>query len=231
MKLAEIFSQLTYGELSQVSLGGGEAGVIDATNYKHVITHINLGLTALHKRFNLREEVLIVPLILGQVIYPFKSITEFKNNLVKVQSVKTELGFEMALNDQSDKYSVFTPIFNVLTIPLSLVSTHLPDFPRELITDTLTVSYQSNALPIVYDDGLDDDPEDLEVNLPDTYLEPLLYFVASRVLTNTGTGQFEGAIGSNYAARYEKACKDIEEFGLDIDQGSQSTRLRSNGWV
>ena len=42
---------------------------------------------------------------------------------------------------------------------------------------------------------------------------------------------FAPLVGALDTAEEEKACKDIEEFGLDIDQGSQSTRLRSNGWV
>ena len=44
MTLQEIFDQLTYGELSQLSMGGSEAGIIDESNYSRILVHVNLGL-------------------------------------------------------------------------------------------------------------------------------------------------------------------------------------------
>ena len=67
--------------------------------------------------------------------------------------------------------------------------------------------------------------------VPDSHLEPLLLFVASRATTPMGVGQFEGLAGNNYYAKYEKACHDIETMNLQVDQGSQNTRLESKGWV
>lgn len=62
MKLIEIFNQLTFGELAQLSMGGMDAGEINDKNYDAVLSHINLGLTALHKRFPLKEGRLVVAL-------------------------------------------------------------------------------------------------------------------------------------------------------------------------
>lgn len=43
MKLRDIFTQLTYGELSQVSLGGAASGAISEENYPAVVSHIKIG--------------------------------------------------------------------------------------------------------------------------------------------------------------------------------------------
>lgn len=249
MQLSDIFAQLTYGELSQVSLGGGEIGQIGVGNYSHVMNHVNMGMTALHKRFNLKEQQLTLQIQPGMTSYILKDTyavssyssniirpildslsNPFQNNIIKIQAVHTDSGYEMALNNQSDPYSVFTPSFNILNIPIEMVSVYTPNFPIELRTINLTVSYQANAIAINMDNGLDS-PEDTEIDLPDAYLEPLVYFVASRIMTPLGIMQNEGTMGGIYAARYENACKRIEADGLDVDQGSQSSNLRRRGWV
>lgn len=42
MNLKEIFDQLTYGELSQISIGGGAAGQIRPEDYAKLVAHTNL---------------------------------------------------------------------------------------------------------------------------------------------------------------------------------------------
>jgi hypothetical protein len=37
--------------------------------------------------------------------------------------------------------------------------------------------------------------------------------------------------GNNFYAKYEKACMDLEIQNIRVDQGKQSNRLVSNGWV
>ena len=54
MLLSEIFEQLTYGELSQINLGGKDDGGIASSDYPAVVAHINMALTELFKRFPLR---------------------------------------------------------------------------------------------------------------------------------------------------------------------------------
>lgn len=48
MNLQEVFDQLSVGELSMLSVGGNDQGVIDESNWDKVLPHINLGLTALY---------------------------------------------------------------------------------------------------------------------------------------------------------------------------------------
>ena len=238
MKLAEIFSQLTYGELSQISLGGADAGEINEANYPKVLSHINLGLTALHTRFPLKEGRLRLQTHSGMLTYPLNSrfsvsntrsreairtiqdtVGEpFKDDIHKVERVY--LGdVELGLNDESTLMSCFTPSANVLRVPAEVVDQGA----------LLQVVYRANHVPIVVGMGLFD-PARIEVDLPYSHLEPLLYFVASRVNNPMGMNN-EFHAGNSYAAKYEAACQQLETQNLRVDQGAQNTRLNRAGWV
>lgn len=221
MLLQEIFDQLTYGELSQLSIGGGEAGVIKLSNYKRIVPHINLALTALHKRFNIKESN--VTFILQPNGYSYLLQVE---DIIKIERVLTDDGFALGLNDGADKYSCFTPSIKVLNIAADIVD-KASDLPEQLKTISVNVVYRANHAYLVVDDVDADTP----VDLPYIYLEPLLLFVAARVMAPLGTGQFEGLAGNTYMAKYEAACQQITDKGLQIDTSSNTDRLYSKGWI
>lgn len=248
MKLSEIFNQLTYGELSQINLGGEALGQISPANYKKIVPHINLGLTALHKRFWLKEGRLTLALQTGQVTYPLKKIyalnnaastelvrtildtadSKYQEDILKIERVYTDSSFELGLNNLADPYSLSTPSYNVLRVPVGMV-TDGADIPEDYQTETLTVVYRANHFDINEDTGMDD-PEETDVDLPYSHLEALLYFVASRIHTPIGiNNSFHD--GNNYAAKYEAECQRLEQTNLRVDQDSQSSRLHSRGWV
>lgn len=248
MKLSEIFSQLTYGELSQLNLGGAESGEISVANYPKVLAHINLGLTALYKRFPLKESRLTVQLQPGRVTYPLTTAyavsnrrsrevvrylldtvdEPFESDILKIEGVYTDAEWEMALNDASDALSCTTPSMSTLRVP-ALVVAKSADLASQYITDTLTVVYRANHPAIVLSIGLFD-PTRVEVELPYSHLEPLLFYVASRVNNPIGmTNEFHA--GNSYYAKYEASCAYLEQTNIKVDQGSQNTRLVSNGWV
>lgn len=240
MKLQEIFKQLTYGELAQISIGGVENGQIDERNYDQILAHINLGLTALYKRFPLKENSFKLNLEEGRSTYPLHSkysvsnvdSTEptkfiedtgnpFLDDILKIERVYTAYGYELGLNDLGDPDAVRTPSNNVLFVP--------PTLTASLQDKTLEVVYRANH-PIIKQ-GLDTfNPDNFEIELPYTHLEPLLLFVASRINNPIGmTNEFNA--GNNYAAKYEMACQQLEQVNLRVDQGSQVSRLKQNGWV
>lgn len=238
MKLSEVFSQLTYGELSQLNLGGSEAGAIEAANYPQVVAHVNMGLLALYKRFNLKENRLLFTLEAGKTSYPLNSnedvlfVTgsgeeEFADDILKVERVYTAAGFEMALNDLEDVYSCMTPSNSLLRVPAAIAAQSI-DLPDKLKTPTLSVVYRAKHPMIVATASFN--PARIELELPYTHLEPLLLYVASRVHNPIGmTNEFHA--GNSYAAKYEQACQQLEVQNLRVDQVSQSNRLQRNGWV
>ncbi len=248
MNLKEVFDQLTYGELSQLSIGGGEAGVISEANYPRVLAHVNLGLTALYKRFPLKEGRLTIELQTGMTTYPINNnfavgntkstepvkfildstAAPFLNDIHKIERVYTSLDYELGLNDESDPYSLFTPSALVLRVPAEVVGGSV-DLPDELKTETLELVYRANHPKIDVGFGFFE-PELVELELPVSHLEPLLLYVASRVHTPTGMTN-EANLGNTYFAKYEAACQQLEMVNLRVDQGSQNSRLYRNGWV
>ena len=246
MKLQEIFDQLTHGELSQISFGGGEAGVIAPSNYSKVVSHVNLGLTSLHKRFPLKEGRVGLQLVPGITTYnitskfalnsrstrePVKYVIDtvdapFKDDIHKIERVLTSDGYELPLNDGSDMYSLYTPTVARLRIPEVIVAQSI-DLPDQFKTETLEIVYRANHVKINPEDLM---PDEVEVHLPESHVEALLYYIASRCHNPVGL-QTEFQIGSAYSAKYEQACQELERFNLLVDQGSQNTRLANGGWV
>lgn len=247
MKLQEIFDQLSGGEFSQLSIGGGQVGVIDEGNYSRVLGHINLALTALFSRFTFKEGQLTLALQEGMTSYKLNSAyavnglnslqpvrylidtvgEPFTDDIIKVDKVLTSKALELGLNDSSSAYSVFTPSALVLRMPEGLVTG--VDWPDELDTDTLTLIYRaSHPKLVVGTAGFN--PRLVDVQLPDTHLTALLYYVASRVHNPIGMSN-EFHAGNSYYAKYEAACLQLENKGLQVDQGAQNTRAARNGWV
>ena len=79
MKLSEIFAYLTEGELSQLSIGGGEAGQIRPEDYRRVMRSINLGLNNLFTRFFLKEGKLTLLLDPDITRYTLNSVHAVSN--------------------------------------------------------------------------------------------------------------------------------------------------------
>lgn len=248
MQLSEVFSQLSYGELSQLSIGSGEMGVIDSANYDRMLSHVNLGLTTLYKRFPLKEGRLTLALQSGRVTYPLNSsfavskdvsvepvryildseAARFVDDIHKVERVLTSGDWELGLNDEADIYAVATPSAQVLRVPSAIVEC-ADSIPKVLHTKTLTVVYRANHPILKPGVGLYDASK-VALELPYSHLEPLLLYIASRVNNPIGMSN-EFNAGNNYAAKYEAACAQLEQFNLRVDQGSHNTRAHRNGWI
>ena len=248
MTLQDIFDQLKYGELSQISIGGNDQGVLDENNWEPLIAHINLGLMALYKRFFLKEGRVTVKLLPDKTRYLLHSDysvlsqrrpaeekyildtadNRFDDDILKVEEVMTDAGFTLFLNNAASPYSVFTPTTYSLRVP-SVIVNQGNDLPDTLKTENLELVYRANHPKIVVPLGYFD-PDRVEIELPASHLEALLFYVASRVSNPIGmTNEFHA--GNSWFARYEQACLELENKNLQIDQGMQHTRFERNGWV
>ena len=245
MTLKEIFDQLSYGELSQLSMGGsGDTGITEA-NWERVLASVNLGLTELHKRFPLKEGRIDILLQPGQTTYVLDKkyavanhesvgVTKylqdtfaapFDNVVMKIERVYDELGNELGLNQGGDSYDLLqtscrTPNYNTLVLP------------AELKGERVTVVYRENHHILLKEQGyfaLDE----VEVSLPYSHLEALLLYVASRIMNPIGVSGSQGQFheGNNYAAKFEAACARLEQTNLRVDQGERNSRMERNGWV
>lgn len=223
MKLTEVFSSLAHGELSQVFIGSHSEGVLEEDNYPALVSHVNLGLADLYKRFHLKEGRTEVLLQAGTYTY---SLPEA--DILKVEQVITDFPWEMGLNDGSDPYAIMTPSARVLRVPAAVVSQD-DGLPTELKTSKLTVVYRASHPAITLVGGYIN-PDAVELELPYSHLIALLYFIASRVHNPIGMQQ-EFHAGNSWAAKYEHECAKLEALNLRVDQGSQNTRFERNGWV
>jgi hypothetical protein len=238
MLLSDIFEQLSYGELSQVFIGEGgpDSEGVPKASRKKMLAHVRLGLTELHKRFLLKERTLNLSITAGKQTYVLdkayaqsntasseenKYIQDaadpFQNDLFKVERVYDADGNELPLNILDDPESVQTPNYNTLVLP------------DDYTGSTLKVVYRADHPPI--DPYLvTAAPQIVEVNLPATHLEPLLLYVASRVMNPVGlSGEFHE--GNNYAGKFEASCRRLEQSNFRVDSQGQNTRLERNGWV
>lgn len=223
MNLKEVFDQLTFGELSQLAIGGNDNGAIAPKNYDRMVAHTNLALSAIYKRFNLKEGRLTLDLQTDQFSYTLTA-----EDLNKIERVYGQTGYEFSLNDEADPYSMFTPTAKVLRVP-EIVVNGAVNMPDEIKTEELELVYRA-AHPKIVPDGTYLDPEEIQLELPDTHLEALLLFIAGRVHTPTGMSN-ETNMGNTYAAKYEQECMRLEQLNLRVDQFSQPDRIARNGWV
>jgi hypothetical protein len=223
MKIQEVFDHLSYGEFSQLNLGGAGQGVIDEANYSRVINHIQLGLTALYKRFNLKERRTTFELLKDSDTYTLDS-----DDLLKVERVIVESGVELSMNDFAADYGCFTPSLNTLRFsPLFLAQG--PDTPEALKSSTVTVAYRANH-PKIIGTSCAVIPEISTIELPPSHLEALLYFVASRAHNPIGMSN-EFHAGNTWYAKYEAECRALENSGYRVQESERDLRFHDRGWV
>ena len=235
MLLQDLFDQLTYGELAKVSLGGDPTIGILEKDYANIISHINLGLTELYKRFPLREGDITIQLEDAIQTYylqsdyavsntgssqPVKYLIDsesepFTDNVLKIEQVIDEDGGILYMNDSNQAWSVFSPSYN--SIQVSYASSEL----------AVTVTYRADhdRIPTI-----GTDPSTYDVPVPMTHLEPLLFYIASRIHTTLPT--LDGVNkGNDYLAKYEAACLKIENAGLVNKANPSNHKLFDRGFV
>lgn len=212
MNLQEIFDQLTDGELINTSIGSDKDGGINCGDERKICSHVELGLLALYKRFRLKTKTVDVYTVEGQLEYKVDA-----NDILKIERVYTADDCELQFNHTDNELSISAPTYD--TIKLS----------EEMKPQLLKVEYRARH-PKLDKELVSFDAEKVEIELPYTHLEPLLLFVASRVLNPIGiSGEFHE--GNNYMAKYERACQMLEAHNYQSDNQSESNRFNDRGWV
>lgn len=237
MKITEIFQQLESGELAQQqSLYHIETGV-KPEHYKDFINHINLGLTKLYTRFDIRTKDCFVQMMNGIAEYdltwphaktntstvdaaaikyvidsPYKP---FGDDVLRITKVFTEIGEELPLNDLTEPKSVFTTGQRTLQIPWKVDG------------DVVNVMYraQHDKIKIANYDSINE----IEVYLPDVYLEPLLNFIAARYFMSIG-GKSGTPTGQMFMQKYRESCQELELYGVPNQDHSESNDYDQGGW-
>ena len=242
MKVEELFRQLSYGELSNLSVGTDGSGAIQEDKYPQIIQHTNAALRRLFTRFPLREKDVMIEQVAhitnyhlrirfaesygADVSYPYiKDLPEepFVEDVVRILRVHDSTGRPLMLNDVGNPQSLFTPQPDVLQVPN----------PHAGVA--LGVVYQAYHAPLVDgQDGTSTTPEEVlnqEVEIPAFLEEALVAFIGYKVYSNMN-GQENLVKSQELMATYEAACAEIEAMDLvNSTFHTSHSKLEQRGFI
>ena len=232
MTLSDVFDQLAYGEFSKIFLG--ESGAIPQASWNRIIAHINLGLTELYKRFDLKQVELPVEVLAGTLDYDHKEGGDF----IEILHVFNSDNVEIPLNN---RVTAINKEWGAAQAVVDRVHTNVPSVLSvnpQMLPQVLTVVYKAGHVPIpkIADADLDGfDLTGVQIDLPVTYLEALLYFVASRIFNPMDLSNVVGRqpfhSGNNYYSKYEAACAQLMTKGLDISEKLDTGLFQRKGFI
>jgi hypothetical protein len=237
MKLSDIFSLLSTGEFSNLYMGGDANDGIPTAEYPTVVNHINLALTDLHTRFPLKEKEVIIQQYENITMYKLHSDyaesntsstkdpkyikdsadSPFLDDILRIERAYKENGDEVSLNDYGVANSWYTPSWDTLQIP----------FP--VSTNTANLIFRATHPVLVGTTEIV--PTTVEVDLPYSFVNALLMFVASRQFAGK-PNQDTQALSMAYYQKYELACTQLEKYNVANDSDAiTNNKLEINGWV
>lgn len=236
--LSDIFRQLEHGELNQFSMSGeidGSEG-IQPGDWPILIDHINLALTNMHTRLALSEREVTIQLYEelsfyrldskyaqsnGSSVEDPKYIVDtverpFQDNVLRIERVTDELGTELAINDETSEGSVY--LVDYKTLQVSTPSDEITYF----------IAFRANHPTL---DRCTATPQDIEVCIPEYCLEPLMFYVASRLYGRSGS-EVQKANSLELMQRYEFAILELERRSVLSNLPNKiNHKLGDRGWV
>jgi len=237
MRLSQLFDLLNYGELSQLSITGNDQGIIDQSNQAAIITHLNLALLELYKRFPIKTGEVTVqtlsylsdyrldsryaytnPYQTDDIAYP-KYIMDtpfdpFTDDVLVIEEVADEAGDLYTVNDENDCNSIMIMDYNAINVA------------NPGLEAALFVQYR--AAPPKIDPNTTLSYDEIVVPITDQYLEPLLNYIAYRSFAAFNMNNPEAV---SYYAKFEASCGLIRQEGLRHKVARSNEKLECNGWV
>lgn len=234
MNVADLFTRLSYGELSNLAMAVNGAGTIQEQDQPKIITYANEGLIRLYSKFSLLERDVLIEMLSHITNYhlssrfaetkynpdvePFPYIKDlpqepFSDDVIKVLSVYDTLGRELPLNDPEQNESVFTPQANVIQVP------------RPLEGVALSVHYQAKH------PTLSEQQQEDEILLPEVLHGALTAFIAYKVHSHMNT-QEATARGQEHYTMYSSIVQSVEESDTaSTSVSSTNSRFQKRGWI
>jgi hypothetical protein len=218
MTLDDLLTSLSYGNLSNLSIGGSGSGTVPDKDKDKVVSCVNQALLKLYTKFVLSEKELTLQTFDNIMSYSLRKIhadtnsdttakkyihdtewDKFEGGVVKVLAVFNEIGDEIPLNREGDLSSMFTPYIDTLQIPYARTG------------DVYFVQYQAKHAKLTADDL------EQEINVPFSLTEALSDYVAYAVISPMN--------GSENSA---KAVEHLQKFELQCDQVLQKDLVNSS---
>lgn len=232
MKLSELFTALSYGVLSNLSIGSDGAGTIQTGKEPVIVQHTNEALLKIFSRFVLYEKDLIIQMSGNRTQYPLlKKYAEstddggtekfikdglhdiFTGDVIKILEVFDYIGNKMVLNDAENPYSLFTPQ------PTVLMTT------RPMWNVAYSVAYQARHAVITGED------DEAEIDIPFVLESALQNYIGYLVFSNM-TGQEHLVKSQELLGKYETTCLEIEQKDI-LNQSftTTNTKFAKRGFI
>lgn len=232
MKIEELFSRLSYGELSNLSIGNEGRGSLKEEDIPKVMAHINDGLVRIYSRFVLCTKQLMIEQVRHITNYhlilkfaestgnnePWPYIKDlpdepFLGDVIRILEVYDSMGKEYVLNDKDDPTSLFTPAPQVLQVP------------NPKAGQSLGVAYQARHT------SMDNNDLDVEIDIPFVLEGALQSFVAYKIYSHMN-GQDNQAKSQEHLNTYEGICVDVEERDLvNATFATSHHKLEERGFI
>ena len=238
MNVQECIDHLAASELSNSGWMDLSAGTFEEQRIPQLLVLMNEALQKLYTRFLLKESALFVELQENKTEYILSKdhITQgfdcekhpgmpdynryirpmsgkpFENDIIKILSVTLPNGIQLPLNNPSEQFSVYTPSYNVLQVPLPYAH------------GVVAVAYQANHFK------LDEENLDRELELPESLYGAFFAYVAYLVYGNINTSE-----SVQNSQKYYAMFNELLNDNLLSDAYSQSTvqtnvKFQMNGW-
>lgn len=236
MLVSDLFTMLSYGELSNLALSGSGSGTINVGSQPKIINYANEALLRLYSRFLLKENDVLVQLFEHITFYhllpkfalsyvptgsaddePIRYLLDssgepFNEEVLKILTVYDKFGERLPLNDEEKCNSVFTPQAKLLQVP------------NPVAENFLSVRYQQRHTKLQGDLSQ-------EILCPEVLLKAFTSHIAYQVFSHMNTAE-SNAKAQEFNAAYESLCNEVTDRDLVSSSISQSnTRFSKGGWI
>ena len=205
MTIQDVINLARFGELSGVNIKDNDTALV---------AFINMGMIEIYKRFTLKMEEHIVPLVEGQTLYalpddfmyPYSAHKE-----VEIGSIKRDE--EVPINDEDEPLSIFFPNHREVQIPAGVTG------------GFISIIYV--AKPEKYSET----NVEAELDLPDALIDCLLHYIGYRAYLGIRT---DGQAANNaHYSRFERSVAKAKELGVapSTDTYRMIDRLADRGFV
>lgn len=235
IKLNAFYKNLALTILNNTSVVTDNKLDIEPDKKEYILNFVNDGLTRLHSRFLLKNKNLYLEMREGRTEYPLLSrysfmgfdpalaqypfimdtaANPFKEDVIKVLAVYDSKGERRGLNDNHNPHGLFTPRPDMIQCI------------RPLHCEVLTVTYQAKHPNLVVSED-----DNQEIDLPDTLLPALRYWVAYNYYTGLNTTESTSK-AAEYLQMYESVCGEVKDYDLaSSSESNTNTLFERRGWI
>jgi len=226
MLLTEILDSLAGSELA--NLNCVVDGAVLTAKIPAIVTAINIGLVKLYTRFQLKRRLLTLKVTSTQLVYSLVSANAVSVNvggyILDVDDPFTNDIIQLLTMTSTAGNNIRFDGFNGVML-LSPKTFRFAEAPED---DTYVIEYVARPAKVVYVNDTD-----IEVDLPDAYLPPLLAYIASRFYSPVGIAldSNRSSLDVSYLQRYETECQLLENKGINTGSYLESDNFTQHGFI